>query len=300
MLVLTIPMMLGPLAGDAHWSVPAAVAASLGYVGNWAQAWDVGALGPLRHTWSLSIEEQFYLLWPAVFVALSRRGRSLTRWLGTGIVLVVLARLAGWELTYGVWPYFATFTHSDGLLAGALLAVLLERGAERGAGRGFGERDRRFSGALSAAAVVTLVGLFATLDVPMGATYVGGLTLSAAATVVLVRHLAIVPGGLLARALQWRPLVGAGRISYGLYLYHVPIFTLVRTWHLGFVSALSLEVGASFAVALVSWFVVERPAQRWAHDPARIPVRRVVLARAVPDGVRPAVPAPGGPTSSLA
>jgi peptidoglycan/LPS O-acetylase OafA/YrhL len=60
-----------------------------------------------------------------------------------------------------------------------------------------------------------------------------------------------------------RPLVGVGRISYGLYLYHMPIFQLVQSWHLGYVPTMSLEFGASAAVAIASWFCLEQPVQHW-------------------------------------
>jgi peptidoglycan/LPS O-acetylase OafA/YrhL len=111
MLALTVPMMLGRLAGQAAWPVPMAV--------------DSGALGPLHHTWSLSIEEQFYLIWPIVFVTVMRRSRPLRSWLGGAAVLSAVIRAVGWWLVPGIWPYFATVTHADGFLIGCLVAVLL-------------------------------------------------------------------------------------------------------------------------------------------------------------------------------
>jgi peptidoglycan/LPS O-acetylase OafA/YrhL len=274
MLAIAVPIMVGPLAGSAHWPLPLAVAATAGYVANWATVIDIDALGPIIHTWSLAVEEQFYLFWPPVFVALSRARRSLLRWLGAALVVIVVARAVGWALAPGVWPYFATVTHADGLLAGSLLAVLrvdgrsftVSIGASRGAA----------GAGLAALAVMAVI-----LDVDSPLTYLAGLTLAVLATVAVLQHLAAQPPGVLSGALRWAPLVGVGRISYGLYLFHLPVFQLVQHWQLGFVQTTLGEFGATLALAVLSWFCLERPVQRWAtrRAPAAADTDRRLVVR---------------------
>jgi peptidoglycan/LPS O-acetylase OafA/YrhL len=263
MLVIATPLLAGPLHGTVLIPLWQAIGATAVYSANWVGMANIDALGPLMHTWSLSVEEQFYLLWPVAFVLLHRGGRSLPRTLAAGASAVAVARAVGWMLHPGPWAYVATFTHSDGLLAGCLVAVLLAR-------RPAGTPARPLPGALVASAVSALGVLGAVLWVDDAATYLFGLTLAVAATGVLVWHLAtgLTPGGpaqgRLDRALCWAPLVFTGRISYGLYLYHLPIFQLVQRWHLGFARTLALETGLTGAVAVTSWFALERPVQRWA------------------------------------
>jgi peptidoglycan/LPS O-acetylase OafA/YrhL len=261
MLAVATPIMAGPLAGAARWPLAAAVGATATYVANWACVVDVDALGPVIHTWSLAIEEQFYLLWPAAFIGLSRSRRSPVRWLSAGLAVIVVARAGGWLLAPGVWPYFDTVTHADGLLAGCLLAVLLAGKGETEASPASLRRSR----AAAAAGIAVLAAIAATLDVDSSLTYLAGLTLAVAGTVAVVRHLVLHPGGRLSRVLRWAPLAFVGRISYGLYLFHMPLFQLVQHYRLGFAPTALGEFGATFALAVASWFLLERPTLTWAH-----------------------------------
>jgi peptidoglycan/LPS O-acetylase OafA/YrhL len=281
MLALTIPLMIGPLRDAAALPWPVAVASTAVYLGNWAQAADTANLGPLLHTWSLSIEEQFYLAWPLAFLLLTGRPRALVRVVGAAVVVIMAGRTAGWLLFPGLWPYFATPTHSDGLLLGALVAVLMAwrsqpAGREPADGRRAAHRaggalpsglsglaSDRFSELIAWPAAGIVGAEMLVLDIGSPATYYAGLTVSALASAVLVRHLVITRTGPMARLLSLRPLVAIGRISYGLYLYHMPIFMLVTREHLGMVPTLLLQAGGTSAAAVVSWFAVEQPVQRW-------------------------------------
>lgn len=271
MLALATPLMAGPLRHSVLIPVWQAVGSTAVYAANWVGVVNIDALGPIMHTWSLSVEEQFYLGWPLTFLLLVRGGRPLARVLAVAVGAVVAARAAGWLLHPGPWPYVATFTHSDGLLAGCLVAVLLAR-RPRGA-------VRPLPPVVVGAALAVLGGLAVTLSVDDPATYLVGLTAAVAATAVVLRHLLAGPGRL-ERRLGWAPLVGLGRISYGVYLYHLPIFQVVQAYRLGFVRTLGLEIGLTLAVALVSWHGVEQPVQRW-------------VARRWPRDDRPARPTPG-------
>ena len=277
MIAATVPLMIGPLHDTLKLPWPVAVAATFVYLGNWAQAVDTANLGPLLHTWSLSVEEQFYVVWPVCFLFLARRRRqALVRTMGWVVAVAVIGRPVAWSVFPGVWPYFATPTHCDGLLIGALVAVLMAWRDRRAAGREPSHRafdtipsglrvltDERFSELSAWLAAGVLGAEMVVLDISTPATYWIGLTLSAVASAVLVRYLVISQGGPMARLLSLGPLAAIGRVSYGLYLYHMPIFILVARQHLGMIPTLGLQAGGTAAVTVLSWFTLEKPVQHW-------------------------------------
>ena len=125
-------------SGD-RGAIRADALASLLYVQNWHLVWSgasyftaFAAPSPLRHLWSLAIEEQFYLVWPLALIALLRVARSSRRVLGAAIVAAALASALLMSAMYhaGSDPsrvYYGTDTRAQELLVGALLAVLLSR-----------------------------------------------------------------------------------------------------------------------------------------------------------------------------
>jgi peptidoglycan/LPS O-acetylase OafA/YrhL len=260
MLVITLPLMLTTLRDEVTIPVAEAVGAALLYVANWVSVGAGTGMGPLTHTWSLSIEEQYYLLWPAILVAvLARggrdRGAGLARWLAIGVVAVVVSRALLWEWTHGTWLYYATTSRADGLLLGTLLAVLLER-------RGGRLLSARWSEPVAWAGLAGLGVAALTLHIHGGATFTVGLAWVSLCTALVVHHLAVSDDGLLVRLLSLRPLVVVGTISYGLYLYHFPIFQAVQHAHPPYFVQHGLELGLTALVAGASYVLVERPALR--------------------------------------
>jgi peptidoglycan/LPS O-acetylase OafA/YrhL len=247
---------------DRALSAPQAVAAAVLYVANWV----TGDLGYLSHTWSLAVEEQFYLVWPVVLLALARRRAAFRIGLLIGVLLVVRTVV---DLALPGVPH-ATVSHADQLLIGALLAVLWRTGqASPGAAVTWC--------CLAAFPMTFLV----VRDAGQLRTNVG-YTVCAAATGVLIAHL-LARDGLLRQAFTAPAAVLVGRVSYGIYLYHWPIFRGLRHVFVthgwtspaahGIRIALALTVTAA-AVAL-SWRFVERPALRLKRRfAARAPAER--------------------------
>ena len=123
-----------------------------------------------------------------------------------------------------------------------------------------------------------MLGLSATLTIQGGATYLVGLTLAGLAAAALVWHLVTDQTSRPSRMLSWAPLAGVGRISYGIYLFHLPVFDLVQAQGWGPAATASVEFGGTALLAIVSWFAVERPVQRrFGRRPAApvIPAARV-------------------------
>jgi peptidoglycan/LPS O-acetylase OafA/YrhL len=226
------------------------------YVGNWRRALlGVDALSWFGHTWSLSIEEQFYILWPlALIVAAKWRGRRAVLAVAlAGSGLSLLLRILLWHGPVAADRiYNGTDTEADQLLIGCALAIAVNL---------WPDAVRRVCrlGLWPGLAVLA----FAVVDIEhLALRYTVGWTLFALSGAMLVGHVATEPGGRVGRLLAWRPLAFTGMISYGLYLWHFPI-VLASKGHLHSVWLLSAFVlVATYATAYASWRVVEQPALR--------------------------------------
>jgi peptidoglycan/LPS O-acetylase OafA/YrhL len=262
------------------------VVSSLLYVSAWMRASGASELGWMGQTWSLSVEEWFYLVWPLGMIAVLRRGSHLTGWVVGAACLAVAYRLASEQSGL---PYHYLYNAPDqrasqlliGCAAGAGLFALGERRSLHG-------RAFVAAGVIGALIVgVTLSG-FAAEHASHGFAYTSGQsTVIALGSAAMIVSLVVVPGWLLAKTLTWRPLVWVGRRSYGLYLWHMPIFGLVLLGHHEITGARLdaerlLAIGLSFAAAAISFRYVERPVirwvrsreaeKRWAHEfPAAVP-----------------------------
>ena len=279
------PAQQSQLRRDLPWGV--------GYVANWGQILsDAPYFAPspsaLRQLWSLAVEEQWYLLWPLVFVALGRRAESDRR-RGVGIAIVAIAIAVGTTFAATIeWPqrwldpwrgdlrevdtvnflYLSTFTRSGGLLLGAALAFLWRPWARVAAPAPISTARRsaplrsssRRLDAVGALALVGLVGAFAVGDVEDVATYQWLLPLTGVASLAVI-GVAVHPNAtIMRRFLGQRWIVAVGRRSYGLYLWSWPI---------------SLAVGANrgswtrSAIAMAITAPVSEACYRWIEGPIR-------------------------------
>ncbi|WP_218061982.1 acyltransferase family protein [Endobacter medicaginis] len=207
----------------------------------------------LGHTWSLAVEEQFYLLWPWLLLGLTRLG---ARWrlpaLGGAIVAIALWR-THLLLTAPDFArvYFGFDARADQLLIGCALSLwLVQHGAAR---ESVGALARAWPLAVGLIAVFVLRG--APSDPFALSCTMLGIGLCAA---VVILSLSQRPGSRFGRVLSLPPLVLLGKWSYGIYLWH---FTLLV--HLRMDPHLQLKVLASIplsiAMAALSYHVVERP-----------------------------------------
>ncbi len=259
------------------------VVAALLYVSNWSYVLAdqsyfeaVGRPPLLQHLWSLAVEEQFYLLWPAAVAGAMLVGRRRVR----RVALLAALVSTGWMTTLAVrngYPvpsdpsraYFGTDTHAMGLLLGAALATVWAPWRVWASDRSWLASSRP-AGQRTGAAVVDLVGVvalvgigwvFVTVDEFSPLLYRGGFLALAGCTALLVAALAH-PAGLLGRALAVQPLRYLGERSYGIYLWHWPVVLLTRPgFELPFGGWLSvlLRLGLIVAAAEVSYRYVERP-----------------------------------------
>ena len=274
---------------------------ALFYVANWASIHGTKSpLGYLTHTWSLSIEEQFYLLWPGILLLLLRR-RVSRRHLLAGVValvaLVAVVRAVGWLLVGGLahyrFFYLSTFTRADCILVGVALGIAVTD--DRLLAR-LRWADRTVVAVVAAAALVVIT---FTTRVVSGWYYLGGATLVAVLAAVLVAHGLRRDSGPVSTVLTWQPLVHVGRRSYGLYLVQLPVIAFlsrINNEHLharGGVFVL-MAVAASLVVAELSWSVVERPFLRLKDRRLEPPRADVVPVRDEEDWVAPVGVVPSG------
>lgn len=216
---------------------------------------------PLLHTWSLAVEEQFYLVFPALVLLTWRMGAR--RQVMLFAVLAVLSlTLAQWDIAQGKADraFFMLQTRLWELMAGALAAWWLA--SPRGAALRAGGRLRH--GAIVGLALI----LFAVIGYDGETRFPGIAALPPVLGAVLV-ILCATQHSLAGRLLSLRPMVFVGLVSYSLYLWHVPLlaFTRIGTGHDDV--ALMLGVCAiAFALACLSWRYVERPIRRLQGVPA--------------------------------
>jgi peptidoglycan/LPS O-acetylase OafA/YrhL len=235
------------------------------YAAAWIVAFTHHTLGRMGPTWSLSVEEHFYLVWPVLLGWLwSPDSRVVLRRVSALLGLALLYRLAG--IVRGVPParmYYSPDFRAEQLLLGCLLATALAAG--------LGAARRRWDAALVVAAAAVLVALALptalVVHAPAARFYaMGGSTAIALASAVVIRHLFVRNDGHTARALARAPLVWIGQRSYGLYLWHYPVYGLLAPLAWRRAELIPTEVALSLVAAAVSY--------RWVEMPVRNRVRR--------------------------
>jgi len=270
--------------------------ATLVYVANWryifsGQGYFAMSQAPsaLLHTWTLGIEEQYYLLWPliALFVLRRRGPRGLALVAGVGALASAVEMLVLYAAGFSVNRlYYGTDTRAQALLVGSFLAALGAVGRVPGAraagnGEAFGILPAGWEATARMRRLISLTGLLGAAVLLWAGhallgtdriLYRGGFLLVALSAGAVIAAVVTGPRTLLARICSLPPLVFVGRISYGLYLYHWPLFLVINNAHTGLSgpALLAARFAATFAAATVSWFWVETPIRRLRRLPVPI------------------------------
>jgi peptidoglycan/LPS O-acetylase OafA/YrhL len=258
-------------AGHQQRDLPA----SLLYITNWTSIatgqsyFDAtGRPPPLEHLWSLSLEEQFYLLWPWVLLLAWRRGGTMRvrKWALIGAIASTVLML-GYSLAMDIPTedasrvYFGTDTHAMGLLLGAALATAWVPARARAT---IAPGARTIVDVVGVAALLGVLAAFWQVTDSTEFLYHGGfLVLSAlvALLIVAVTHPASRFGPLLSK----QPMAWLGTRSYGIYLWHWPIFVVTRPGIDTPIDGLAntvLRLALTFAAAEASYRWLEQPVRR--------------------------------------
>ena len=280
---------LGRLRGD--------FLAAIFYVSNWYQIWVGQAYGsaaefePLRHLWSLAVEEQFYLVWPLVMIAFLKRsgtrGLGMTaRWLVIAALLITAATafinyggsVGTCETTPGAyWTigdrciskqnflYLSTISRSSGILLGAAFAMVWRPVAIM---RGPLRRADRLLDLVSLVGLVVIAAFcwFLSFKPGLGTNpflFRGGLLLVAVATLFMIAAVTH-PYTLSSRWLGARPMVWVGTRSYGLYLYSWPIYQIIKDPSRAGLTFSQFLVGITVSVVVseLSYRLIETPIRK--------------------------------------
>ncbi|HEX3795754.1 MAG TPA: acyltransferase family protein [Acidimicrobiales bacterium] len=258
---------LSSLRGDAL--------ATILYVGNWHAIYahqsyfaQFSTPSPLQHTWSLAIEEQFYLVWPPVLLLVLRSARRSWRQMGL-VVAVVVALVSAGLMALLFHPggdptriYYGTDTRAFDLMTGAVVAFLA---AARPQPNKRAQRTLHVAAPAAAAALgVFWVVSGTTQSLPRNFMFEGGFLLCAILAAVVVADARLFDQGLFARALSVRPLHFLGTISYGVYLWHWPVFVYLDAQRTGLSRAPLdiIRVAVTLGLASASYYLVEQPIRR--------------------------------------
>jgi peptidoglycan/LPS O-acetylase OafA/YrhL len=247
---------------------------SLGYFSNWWQIFAVdtpyfaaSSLPVLRHLWSLAVEEQWYLMWPLLFTFVF--GAKWMRPKVSGILLLVCSaaimiatalRFVQDDETRTNFLYLSTVTRSSGLLLGAAVALLWRPW------RKISPLSWWKSSVADALAIVSIsvIGvLMATVHVSDARLYQGGLAATTVASAVIIAVVMRPHGLFVKKFFSQNFFVEIGRRSYGLYLWHWPIFVVAH----------ARDSGTRLAVALALTIIINE----FVYQFVEIPTRRGAL-----------------------
>ncbi|WP_394280839.1 acyltransferase family protein [Corynebacterium sp.] len=256
--------------GDATVDLARQFLTTLFFVNNWGQIAASQSYFAdtevFAHYWSLSIEEQFYIVWPVIVMALlALWGVYRLRWIA--LVCFALAGLSLWWMIQLYVPgddpsrvYYGTDTHAFGLLIGAGMAIWMQGHRHREMVWQQRIRLRGLTGTLEVVALVGVLLLMATLSDGAPETYNGGLFLASVLTAV-VMHGVIKGNRVLAPLFSLWILRHLGRLSFSLYLWHWPVIVFCR-------EIMGDTQAAAWVALVVSWILSEISV-RLVEDPFR-------------------------------
>ena len=243
---------------------------SLGYFSNWWQIFAVdtpyfaaSSLPVLRHLWSLAVEEQWYLIWPLLFVFVfgakwmrPKISGALLLLCSGAIMFATALRFVQDDETRTNFLYLSTLTRSSGLLLGAAVAMLWRPWRKNSLPSWW---KSSLADALAVASIAVIGVLMATVHVADAQLYQGGLAVTTIASAVIIA-VVMRPNGLFVKKFFSQELfVEIGRRSYGLYLWHWPIFVVAH----------ARDSGNRLAVALALTVIINEFVYQYVEIPTR-------------------------------
>jgi peptidoglycan/LPS O-acetylase OafA/YrhL len=255
---------------DASQRIWGDSAAALFYYADYRQAFGHAPFfGFLAQTWSLSVEEQYYIIWSLLMVAAVAAGRRRLAYgfayIGIGLSvadrLLVTLRAPHFDTATFTRVYYAFDTRADALFLGCLLGLLASDGYLNGWSTG----AKRLTAVAAALSTVFFVWILWEAPLFREDLVVWQLPATTVACVIVFVYFVVCPGGIGSRAVGIGVLVFIGDLSYTLYLVHFPVYLAIQPngTHWSFWPTELVRLAITFAIALASWFLLERPLMRW-------------------------------------
>lgn len=247
-------------AADKDSAASAALSA-LFYFANLAKAYDWIKLGALGHTWSLSIEEQFYFIWPAVFLFFCFSLKSKKNIAIAISIIIVSLWLNRILLTYSDASigrlYNGSDTHSDGLFMGCLAALLIN--IYRKKFISFTELLRKYKISIPLISLLFFIVATPTMGIDIRSIYVWFLPLLNIVVAVLICFLYCKGNTYKTPLLSNKYLVWLGGISYGVYLWHWFVYRVLMGFGMDGVYVGLFGSVIAIAIASLSFYMIEKP-----------------------------------------
>jgi peptidoglycan/LPS O-acetylase OafA/YrhL len=241
---------------------------ALFYISNWVRVFTHNQLGLLAHTWSLSAEEQFYLLWPIVLLTLLRLSKKRRYIVAVAAAVTLLSWLADIHYTRLLASERRSYLHlcfgldsrACTLMVGCILAVIMS------SARMTDNTKKTVQNFLVVMAPLSLACLiaFAVYENLIGRSFFYyGFPVIAVLTAALILDVLVSPRSVIKRILEMKWLIWLGSVSYGVYLWHWPIFAGMNEF--GYKGWTVVLIGApvTFLIVVVSYYAMEKPILEW-------------------------------------
>jgi peptidoglycan/LPS O-acetylase OafA/YrhL len=202
------------------------------------------------HVWSLSVEEQFYIVWPLI-VIFTIKTRIRLYIIAAGILIPTISRFIAWQIEPSLSIYFRSDMRMDGMMWGALAALLIHENIVPS------DKLKPYLSKATIAAVALLLTI-SSYDGMQGFLYEQGFLYVGFLSALLIYGTVVSPHPYLNKCLEFQPLRWVGKISYGLYIWHWPIIRAVGDLNLPPAYAMIIEFGLTFAIATLSFYFMEK------------------------------------------